>query len=124
MCGIEDSQYKDEKIHFWDDVYGFDMSCIKKIAISEPLVDTVNPDQICTKSCQVASCSLAPFALSLAFLSFSPRHPLFCLESAETSSVLSTANNEELLTLSWGSIICVVVRCMRRLLLGWLWQCK
>jgi len=25
MCGIEDSQYKDEKIHFWDDVYGFDM---------------------------------------------------------------------------------------------------
>jgi len=53
MCGIEDSQYKDEKIHFWDDVYGFDMSCIKKIAISEPLVDTVNPEQICTKPCQL-----------------------------------------------------------------------
>ena len=28
-------------------------SCIKKIAISEPLVDTVNPEQICTKPCQV-----------------------------------------------------------------------
>jgi hypothetical protein len=28
-------------------------SCIKKIAISEPLVDTVNPDQICTKACQL-----------------------------------------------------------------------
>lgn len=53
MCGIEDSQYKDEKIHFWDDVYGFDMSCIKKIAISEPLVDTVNQEQICTKPCQL-----------------------------------------------------------------------
>ena len=25
MCGIEDGQYKDEKIHFWEDVYGFDM---------------------------------------------------------------------------------------------------
>jgi len=49
MCGIEDAQYKDEKIHYWDSVYGFDMSCIKKIAISEPLVDTVNPDQIVTK---------------------------------------------------------------------------
>lgn len=46
VVGIEDAQYKDEKIHFWDDVYGFDMSCIKKIAISEPLVDTVNPDQV------------------------------------------------------------------------------
>jgi hypothetical protein len=36
---------------------GFDFactrSCIKKIAISEPLVDTVNPEQICTKPCQV-----------------------------------------------------------------------
>jgi protein arginine N-methyltransferase 1 len=46
VVGIEDAQYKDEKIYFWDDVYGFDMSCIKKIAISEPLVDTVNPDQV------------------------------------------------------------------------------
>ena len=40
------------------DLHGFDFacmrSCIKKIAISEPLVDTVNPEQICTKPCQVA----------------------------------------------------------------------
>ena len=28
MCGIEDAQYKEEKIHYWDNVYGFDMrSC-------------------------------------------------------------------------------------------------
>lgn len=38
---IEDADYMNEKIHFWDDVYGFDMSCIKEIAISEPLVDAV-----------------------------------------------------------------------------------
>lgn len=25
MCGIEDAQYKEEKIHYWDNVYGFDM---------------------------------------------------------------------------------------------------
>ena len=30
---------------------GWGDSCIKKIAISEPLVDTVNPDQIVTKVC-------------------------------------------------------------------------
>ena len=30
-------------------------SCIKKIAISEPLVDTVNPEQLCTKTCQLKS---------------------------------------------------------------------
>jgi len=34
----------------WDDVYGFDMSCIKRRAITEPLVDTVDGNQIVTDS--------------------------------------------------------------------------
>ena len=34
-----------EKIDFWDNVYGFDMRCIKRLAMQEPLVDTVDPDQ-------------------------------------------------------------------------------
>jgi protein arginine N-methyltransferase 1 len=42
MCGIEDGHYKSDKIDFWDDVYGFDMSVIKDIALSEPLVDSVD----------------------------------------------------------------------------------
>ncbi|KAI8429613.1 hypothetical protein MSG28_000211 [Choristoneura fumiferana] len=45
ICGIEDRQYKDEKINWWDDVYGFDMSSIRKVAISEPLVDVVDAKQ-------------------------------------------------------------------------------
>lgn len=51
ICGIEDRQYKDEKINWWDDVYGFDMSSIRKVAISEPLVDVVDPKQVVTNSC-------------------------------------------------------------------------
>jgi len=39
--GLEDADYKNKKIDFWDDVYGFNMSCIKKIAYLEPIVDTV-----------------------------------------------------------------------------------
>lgn len=46
ITGIEDRQYKDEKINWWDDVYGFDMSLIRKVAISEPLVDVVDPKQV------------------------------------------------------------------------------
>lgn len=42
ITAIEDRQYKDDKIHWWDDVYGFDMSCIKGVAIREPLVDVVD----------------------------------------------------------------------------------
>uniref|UniRef100_M4D1H5 Protein arginine N-methyltransferase domain-containing protein n=1 Tax=Brassica campestris TaxID=3711 RepID=M4D1H5_BRACM len=34
----------------WNSVYGFDMSCIKKKAMMEPLVDTVDPKQIVTDS--------------------------------------------------------------------------
>merc|ERR1711976_55893 len=53
VCAIEDRQYKDEKINWWDNVYGFDMSCIRKVAISEPLVDVVDPKQVVTNSCLV-----------------------------------------------------------------------
>lgn len=48
LTAIEDAEYKDNKIEFWNNVYGFDMSCIKKLAITEPLVDTVDQKQIVT----------------------------------------------------------------------------
>lgn len=37
----------------WDNVYGFDMSCIGDIAVKEPLVDIVEPDQIATTTAKV-----------------------------------------------------------------------
>lgn len=46
ITAIEDRQYKDEKINWWDDVYGFNMSSIRKVAITEPLVDVVDPKQV------------------------------------------------------------------------------
>ena len=42
---------RQEKIEFWDDVYGFDMSRIKAMALLEPLVDNVDPEQV--PSCTV-----------------------------------------------------------------------
>ncbi|XP_971226.2 protein arginine N-methyltransferase 1 isoform X1 [Tribolium castaneum] len=58
ITAIEDRQYKDEKINWWDDVYGFDMSSIRKVAISEPLVDVVDPKQVVTNSCLVKEVDL------------------------------------------------------------------
>ncbi|XP_038981366.1 probable protein arginine N-methyltransferase 1 isoform X2 [Phoenix dactylifera] len=52
LTAIEDAEYKEDKIEFWNKVYGFDMSCIKKLAMMEPLVDTVDHNQIVTK-CQL-----------------------------------------------------------------------
>ncbi|XP_049413928.1 probable protein arginine N-methyltransferase 1 isoform X1 [Solanum stenotomum] len=52
LTAIEDADYKDEKIEFWNSVYGFDMSCLRKQTIMEPLVDNVDQKQIVTK-CQL-----------------------------------------------------------------------
>ncbi|XP_057544539.1 protein arginine N-methyltransferase 1.1-like isoform X1 [Amaranthus tricolor] len=48
LTAIEDAEYKEDKIEFWNNVYGFDMSCIRKQAMLEPLVDTVDQNQIVT----------------------------------------------------------------------------
>lgn len=48
-AGIEDGDYKDEKIGFWDNVYGFDYTPLKDIALAEPLVDTVEVKAVVTE---------------------------------------------------------------------------
>ncbi len=37
----------------WDDVYGFDYSCIKDIALREPLVDCVELRSVVTQPCAI-----------------------------------------------------------------------
>ncbi|KAI1883346.1 hypothetical protein AGOR_G00230480 [Albula goreensis] len=53
VVAIEDRQYKDFKIHWWENVYGFDMTCIRNVAMKEPLVDIVDPKQVVTNSCLI-----------------------------------------------------------------------
>ncbi|EJD03225.1 S-adenosyl-L-methionine-dependent methyltransferase [Fomitiporia mediterranea MF3/22] len=53
LAAIEDQDYKEEKINFWDNVYGFDYSCIKDIALREPLVDTVELKAVVTDPCLI-----------------------------------------------------------------------
>lgn len=58
LTAIEDRLYKNRKINFWDDVYGYKMSCIKELAISEPLVDNVEAKQIVTGHCLLKEVNL------------------------------------------------------------------
>lgn len=37
----------------WDNVYGFNMSCIREVAMMEPLVDTVEGDQVVSAPCEI-----------------------------------------------------------------------
>uniref|UniRef100_A0A914RAU9 Protein arginine N-methyltransferase domain-containing protein n=1 Tax=Parascaris equorum TaxID=6256 RepID=A0A914RAU9_PAREQ len=71
LCAIEDRQYKEDKINWWDNVYGFNMSSIRRVAIAEPLVDVVDHAQVVTNNCLLrVSCPLIfikiqPMALSV-----------------------------------------------------------
>ncbi|KAI9803026.1 MAG: type I protein arginine N-methyltransferase Rmt1 [Sarcosagium campestre] len=58
MAGIEDGEYKEEKIGFWDNVYGFDYSPLKATALTEPLVDTVDLKAVVTDATPVLTLDL------------------------------------------------------------------
>ncbi|QQK41650.1 Histone H4 arginine methyltransferase RmtA [Penicillium digitatum] len=58
VAGIEDGDYKDDKIGFWDNVYGFDYSPMKEIALNEPLVDTVEMKALVTDPCPIITFDL------------------------------------------------------------------
>jgi len=53
VVGIEDQDYKEEKINWWDSVWGYNMSCIRKLAMLEPLVDTVDHNSVVTDAQEI-----------------------------------------------------------------------
>jgi len=59
ITAIEDAEYKEDKINFWDNVYGFRMSSVKETAITEPLVDVVDPKQVVTGTCKLMTVDIA-----------------------------------------------------------------
>eukprot|EP00794_Sanderia_malayensis_P011109 gene11109-12279_t len=58
ICAIEDRDYKEEKIDWWENVYGFNMSAIRKTAICEPLVDVVDHKQVVSSHCLIKEVNL------------------------------------------------------------------
>jgi len=56
ISAMEDEQMKYERIDFWENVYGFDMSALKEAALKEPVVDIVDPKVCCDDICTVQCC--------------------------------------------------------------------
>ncbi|KAF1352520.1 protein arginine N-methyltransferase [Delphinella strobiligena] len=67
-AGIEDGDYKEEKIGFWDNVWGFDYSPLKHTALTEPLVDTVEMKAVVTDPTPVLTLDL--YTVTVADLAF------------------------------------------------------
>lgn len=53
VLGIEDEAYKKDKIHWWGNVYGFNMAPMAEKSIREPYSDYVARDHIVTEPCSV-----------------------------------------------------------------------
>jgi len=64
LTAIEDKSYKDQKIHWWTSVYGFNMASIKDTALQEPLVDVVEPQQVVTGPCMLREVDLYSASLT------------------------------------------------------------
>lgn len=72
MAGIEDGEYKEEKIGFWDNVWGFDYTPMKDTAMTEPLVDTVDIKAVVTDPSAIITldlytCTVADLAFRLPY---------------------------------------------------------
>lgn len=48
IAGLEDSQYKEGKLNFWQNVYGFDYTPFMPLVMREPLVDSVDKSAVNT----------------------------------------------------------------------------
>lgn len=48
LTAIEDGNVRRDRFDYWDDVYGFDMTPIKEIALKEPVVDIVDAKALVT----------------------------------------------------------------------------
>ena len=72
-----------EKIDFWDNVYGFDFSAIKRLAMQEPLVDVVDQEQVVTEACKLSTFNISDMTKSDAAFTVSPFVACAVLDSAE-----------------------------------------
>uniref|UniRef100_A0A2K6CME1 Protein arginine N-methyltransferase domain-containing protein n=1 Tax=Macaca nemestrina TaxID=9545 RepID=A0A2K6CME1_MACNE len=76
---IEDRQYKAYKIHRWENAYGFEMSCIKYVAIKEPLVDL---KQLVNNACLIKEVDI--YTVKVEDLTFTSP---FCLQVKQNNYV-------------------------------------
>jgi type I protein arginine methyltransferase len=92
ICAIEDRAYKDDKINWWDNVYGFDMSSIRKVALSEPIVDSVDAKQVVTNPCLLKEVDL--YTIQKADLDFSSKFVLKVRRNDFVQAVVTFFNVE------------------------------
>ncbi|KAL0206424.1 hypothetical protein P9112_001731 [Eukaryota sp. TZLM1-RC] len=58
IAGIEDAEFKEDKLNFWKNVYGFDMGFLSESFLNEPLVDYAPAEALVTDFAVVDECDI------------------------------------------------------------------
>jgi protein arginine N-methyltransferase 1 len=53
VASIEDEKFKNNKINFWKNVYGVNMSCLSHAALKEPLIDVCDHYMVNSDTCKI-----------------------------------------------------------------------
>ncbi|XP_057691675.1 protein arginine N-methyltransferase 3 [Corythoichthys intestinalis] len=80
LAAVGDKQRYQERIAFWDDVYGFNMSCMKKVVVPEAVVEVLNADTLISEPTVIQTIDCNKVCLSE--LEFSSN---FCLKITNTT---------------------------------------
>ena len=69
LVGVNDPEMHNSKVSFWDDVYGFKMTCMKTSVVDEVYVKTVKESTIVTNPAviKVCTCTLLLYEVQYSF---------------------------------------------------------
>jgi protein arginine N-methyltransferase 1 len=58
IAALEDSEYRESKIDYWDNVYGFNMAPLKAQMLDEPMVDIAHKEQVISQQAKILDIDL------------------------------------------------------------------
>ncbi|XP_073825670.1 arginine methyltransferase 3 [Musca autumnalis] len=80
-----------QHVTFWNDVYGLDMSTMRKEVMHEPLIDVVDPKHVLTESNCIADLNL--MKVNLNYSNFKYNFELKCVKDGNLSSLVGYFDN-------------------------------
>ncbi|XP_030056571.1 protein arginine N-methyltransferase 3 [Microcaecilia unicolor] len=85
LVAVSDTKTHAEKLDFWDNVYGFNMSCMKKAVLPEAVVEVLNPDTLASQPCVVKHIDC--LAVTIPDLDFSSDFTLLITRSSVCTAI-------------------------------------
>ena len=87
VSGIEDADYKERKIEYWDNVYGTDMGIIKTLVMADPIIDVVDSTAVVTTEYLLFTIDLS--TVSLEELDFAGSYKLTAIRTDYLHAIIA-----------------------------------